>query len=293
MDLVIMAAGMGSRFGGLKQLQPVDNDNNFIIDYTVYDAIKAGFDHVVFIIKEEHFADFRETVGRRIEAFVDVDYVFQNTNNIPSEYSVPNVRVKPFGTGHAVLCAKDHIRGDFAVVNADDFYGRDVIRLAHDFLQSCSHSNEYAIAGDKVKNNFGNDGVVKRGVFVSQGGYLKSIDESCVEKRDGKYFAKSLCEENAVEHEIAESHLVSMGLLAFKHEFLNYLQEYFLEFLEENKQNLGTCEFFLPTVVTKLIEKNIVSVKILSAEKSNWFGMTYKEDLPAVKNALGNIKIYD
>ena len=289
MDLVIMAAGMGSRFGGLKQLQGIDNDNNFIIDYTIYDAIKVGFDHVVFIIKQEHFNDFKSTIGNRVEKYIDVDYVFQNTDNIPSEYNVPADRVKPFGTGHAVLCAKDKIRGDFAVVNADDFYGRDALRVAYDFLTANKAENEYALIGYNAINTIADSGSVKRGVCIAENGYLQGLEESVIEKSNNGLVAKSLVDENKPAYSIPDNQLVSMNLFAFKHNFVNYLQSGFIEFLNHNAEDLSTCEYFLPSVVSDLISRGIANTHLLSTT-SKWFGMTYKGDLDIVKGKIIEMK---
>lgn len=289
MDLVIMAAGMGSRFGGLKQLQAIDDDNNFIIDYTIFDAIKVGFDHIVFIIKEEHFDDFKKTVGSRIEKYIDVDYAFQKNDNIPATYNIPQDRVKPFGTGHAVLCAKDYIRGDFAVVNADDFYGRDALMVAYNFLKENNTSNEYALIGYKAINTIADSGSVKRGVCIADNGYLQGLDESVIEKSDTGLVAKSLVDEAKPAYNISDDQLVSMNLFAFKKEFLNHLQSYFIEFLDSNIADLKTCEYFLPTVVSLLIECGKAKTKMLSTT-SKWFGMTYKGDLDMVKGKIIEMK---
>ena len=289
MDLVIMAAGMGSRFGGLKQLQPIDDDNNFIIDYTIYDAIKVGFDHVVFIIKREHFEDFKNTVGRRIEKHIDVDYAFQENSNLPEGFSVPIDRTKPLGTGHAVLCAKPYIRGSFAVVNADDFYGRDALNVAYNFLNNNSEENQYALIGYKAINTIAESGSVKRGICLYEDGLLKGLDESEITKIDGELYAKSLCYKNAEAYKINSDQLVSMNLFAFKYNFLNHLEKGFKSFLEENKANLISCEYFLPSVVSDLIERGIAKTKMLSTT-SKWFGMTYKGDLQVVQEKIKYMK---
>ena len=289
MDLVIMAAGMGSRFGGLKQLQGIDNDNNFIIDYTIYDAMKVGFDHVVFIIKQEHFNDFKSTIGNRVEKYIDVDYVFQNTDNIPAQYKVPADRVKPFGTGHAVLCAKDKIRGDFAVVNADDFYGRDALLVAYNFLASNKDEKEYALIGYKAINTIADSGSVKRGVCIAENGYLQGLEESVIEKSNHGLVAKSLVDENKPAYSIPDNQLVSMNLFAFKHNFVNYLQSGFIDFLNQNASDLSSCEYFLPSVVSDLIRGGVARTQLLSTT-SKWFGMTYKGDLDMVKGKIIEMK---
>ena len=179
MTLVIMAAGMGSRFGGLKQIEPIDEYGNFIIDYSIYDALKVGFTKVVFIIKKEIYDIFRETVGKRVENLINVEYVFQELDKLPDGYTVPEERVKPWGTAHAILCCKDVVKENFAIINSDDFYGRDAFRVIAEFLSKDnggSEYQEYAMAGYKVKNTLTENGSVKRGVCDTDGTYcIRSI----------------------------------------------------------------------------------------------------------------------
>lgn len=285
MDLVIMAAGIGSRFGGLKQLQPIDDNNNFIIDYSIYDAIKVGFDHVIFIIKEELYEDFKLTIGNRIEKYVKVDYVFQDNKNVPKSFSIPLERAKPLGTGHAIMCAKPKITGDFAVINADDFYGRNAFMVAANFLKENKDENKYALIGYKAINTIGDSGTVKRGVCTANGKTLLDITESVIEKKeDGTLFATPM-NKNKKPQAIENGQLVSMNLFAFTKKFLDYLEDYFVEFLEENKDDLSTCEFFLPTVVSNLIKEGKSTVDVLSTT-AMWYGITYKSDLEVVKKAV-------
>ena len=289
MDLVIMAAGLGSRFGGLKQLEPVDENNNFIIDYSVFDAIRAGFDHIVFVIKEEMYDLFRQTIGKRLEPFISIDYAFQNFDNIPSIYKIPNSRNKPFGTGHAILCAKNKIKSDFAVINADDFYGQDSFKIAFNFLKINSNQDNYALIAYKAINTINNSGTVKRGICYHEQNNLKKIIESTIEiLDDGTLYATPIIS-NEKGNKINNDQLVSMNLFAFSKKFLTYLENYFMEFLESNKNDLSSCEFFLPSVVSNLLESNQASASILSTN-SKWFGITYKEDLLEVKSAIKNMK---
>ena len=195
MTLAIMAAGMGSRFGGLKQIEPIDEYGNFIIDYSIYDAIKVGFTKVVFIIKKENYDIFRETVGKRVEKYIDVEYVFQELDKLPKGYSVPEGRVKPWGTGHAILCCKDVIKENFAIINSDDFYGRDAFKVIADFLKENAKNNienEYAMAGYKVENTLTENGSVKRGVCEIENGYLTKLTESSIEKVGDEFIANPL-----------------------------------------------------------------------------------------------------
>ena len=194
MTLLIMAAGMGSRFGGLKQIEPVGPSGEFMIDYSIYDAIKAGFNKVVFIIKEENYDIFEETVGKRIKNYINVEYCFQKINDLPAGYSVPSDRIKPWGTAHAILAAKNNISENFAIINADDFYGRDAFIEVAKFLKTATLKTpkEYAVVGYNVLNTLTENGSVKRGICEEDCGYLKKLTESLVEKREYKIVAKPL-----------------------------------------------------------------------------------------------------
>lgn len=290
MDLVIMAAGLGSRFGGLKQLQPVDDDKNFIIDYSIFDAIKVGFERVIFIIKENLLEDFKLTIGNRISQFIEIEYVFQDNKNIPKLFDVPVDRTKPFGTGHAILCAKDKIKSDFIVINADDFYGRDAFYVAYNFLINNKSKNTYALIGYKAINTIGNNGAVKRGICTCQNNKLNSIIECSIEKQDDSTLIATPLNSSLKQSKlIADDQIVSMNLFAFTKDFLNYLPDAFLTFLESNKNNLTDCEFFLPEIVSDLIKTNKVSVDILQTD-SKWLGITYKSDLDDVKNEILKLK---
>lgn len=291
MELVIMAAGMGSRYGGLKQLDPIDDNGNFIIDYSIYDAIRCGFDKVIFIIKEENYDAFRETIGKRVEKRIKTVYVFQNNNNIPSEFKIPEERTKPFGTGHAVLCAKDSVDSNFAVINADDFYGYEAFKSASEFLKNNKSEDNFAIVGYKADNTFCGANSVKRGVCGVKNNKLTSIVESSLSKdENGDIIATPIDGSNTKPFKIEKDKTVSMNLFAFTPKFLTYLNSNFYKFLENNKTNLLTCEFFLPTVVTNLINANKVSVDVIDTD-AVWFGMTYKEDKELVKQSiLGEVK---
>lgn len=288
MELVIMAAGMGSRFGGLKQLEPIDENGNFIIDYSIFDAIRSGFNKVTFIIKEENFELFRETVGKRVEKQIQTNYVFQNNNNIPKEFEIPKDRTKPFGTGHAVLCTKGTIHSNFAVINADDFYGYDAFKTVADFLKNNENQNTYALVGYHAINTIGESGSVKRGICKSENGKLKTITESVIRKENGKLIAKAIDGSSDEEKEIALDETVSMNMFGFTTKFLEYLDSYFISFLNENRNNLENCEFFLPTVVSSLIKENRVTVDVLKTT-AKWYGITYKEDKEMVVSAIKNL----
>ena len=286
MNLVIMAAGMGSRYGGLKQLDPIDDNGNFIIDYSIFDAIRCGFDKVIFIIKEENFEAFRDTVGKRVENKIATAYVFQNNDNIPSEFEIPADRTKPFGTGHAVLCAKDAIDSSFAVINADDFYGYEAFKSAAEFLKNNDSENKFALVGYKANNTFCGAKSVKRGVCGVENNKLTSIIESSLSKNEsGEIIATPIDGSNIEPFKIENNKTVSMNLFAFTPKFVNYLGEYFIEFLNKNKSNLSNCEYFLPSVVTTLIREKKVTVDVIDTD-SVWFVMTYKEDKELVKQSI-------
>lgn len=285
--LLIMAAGMGSRFGGLKQLEPMGPHGELIIDYSIYDAKKAGFNKIVFVIKKENYDLFKETIGKRVESYIKVEYAFQDNSLIPEDYlRFYGNRMKPLGTGHAILSAKDKINEPFAVINADDFYGRDAYLKAGEVLDKLDESEEpyeYAMIAYKVKNTMTENGSVKRGVCEVKDNYLTNIIECSVEKIDSKIIATSLNEGNSFE--ISENDMVSMNLSLFTPSFFPYLEKKFHEFLKNNKDNPDTCEFFMPDAIFSSIKENYATVKVYPTTAS-WYGITYKEDIDDVKNAL-------
>lgn len=289
MELVIMAAGMGSRFGGLKQIEPIDSDGNFIIDYSIFDAIRSGFTKVTFIIKEENFALFRDTVGKRIENKIETNYVFQNNDNVPEEFVIPETRKKPLGTGHAVLCTKGTIHSNFAVINADDFYGADAFAGLGKFLKELSAKNKYCMVGYEAINTMADTGAVKRGICEIQNGMLKTITESSIEKTSTGLVATPIDGGSKTPFKIAGDQIVSMNMFGFSVGFLEQLDSAFITFLNENKTNLDTAEFFLPSVVSALIKEDRVSTEVLPTS-AKWFGITYKEDLAGLKTAIAQMK---
>ncbi len=284
MELVIMAAGMGSRFGGLKQIEPINEDNEFIIDYSIYDAIKAGFDKVVFVIKEENYELFRETVGKRVEKQICVEYVFQKLDDIPSGFSVPEGREKPWGTAQAILCCRYAVHNNFAIINADDFYGRDAYMVMGNFLKKIKDDKSFALAGYRVNNTLTENGAVKRGVCSEKDGYLTSITESSIEKVDGKIIASPL--NGDASFEVDGSQPVSMNMFGFSPMIFNYLEKRFVQFLaNETQNNPLKCEYLIPDVVGEIVSHNIATVKVLDTT-AVWHGVTYKADKEEVVNSI-------
>ena len=284
MTLVIMAAGMGSRFGGLKQIEPVGPNGEFIIDYSIYDAIKAGFDKVVFIIKEENYDIFKETIGKRIEGKIDVEYVFQDNKNIPEGIVLPSDRVKPLGTGHAILSCKGVVNEPFAVINSDDFYGYDAYKKAANFLKE--NTTDYAMIGYLIGNTLTENGSVKRGYSESKNGYLTNIIESSVYREDGKIKVEPL---DGRECFYAKGNdLVSMNMFCFKPDMIDYLDEHFIDFFKKNKNNLDKCEYLIPDVVFERINSNEIRVRVIDTD-SVWKGVTYKEDKEELVNYINSL----
>ncbi|MBE6138459.1 MAG: nucleotidyltransferase [Firmicutes bacterium] len=275
MTLVIMAAGMGSRFGGLKQIEPVHDNGEFILDYSIYDAIKSGFNKVVFIIKEENYDIFRDTIGKRIENIIEVQYVFQTNDNVPKGVEIPKDRVKPLGTGHAILCCKDVIDEDFLVINADDFYGRDAFIVAADYMNNSNNENEFAVVGYIAGNTLTEHGSVKRGLCESLDGYLTKIVESSVEREGNKIKATPL--NGSSEFYVSVDSLVSMNMFVFTTKMMEYLENGFQEFFKNENVDLQKGEFLMPDVVCDLVSKGMATVKVLPTT-AIWQGITYKED---------------
>ncbi len=284
MTLVIMAAGMGSRYGGLKQIDPVTPHGEFIVDYSIYDAIKAGFDKVVFIIKEENYEIFRETVGARIEKAVKVEYVFQELNKIPEGFTVPEGRTKPFGTAHAALMAADVVNEPFAIINSDDFYGRDAYVKAYNAMADAKDKGHFAMVGYVLKNTVTENGHVSRGICEVADGMLKNVVERTkIQENDGKvqYF------EDDAWHDLDENAVVSMNFWAFTPDVFAMLKEglnQFLKGLPTAKDPLK-AEFFLPFLVQSRIDSGECDVKMLETS-AKWYGVTYAEDKPKLVEFL-------
>jgi dTDP-glucose pyrophosphorylase len=285
--LAVMAAGMGSRYKGLKQIDPVGKSGEIIIDFSLYDAWKAGFRKVVFIIKEELEDSFRQVIGNKVSKFMEVEYAFQRLDDLPEGYSVPEGRVKPWGTGHAVLSCRNIINGPFAVINADDYYGREAYQLIFDYLVNNQDGEKYsyAMVGYTLENTMTDHGHVARGVCeVSEDGYLKDINERTrIEKREGK---SQYTEDGENWVTIPEGSIVSMNLWGFSSSFLKELEKKFPTFLERTlRENPLKGEFFLPSVVDSLLKEGKAKARVLHTS-DKWYGVTYREDKPLVEAAL-------
>ena len=288
MQLVILAAGMGSRFGGLKQMEPMDEYGNFLLDYSIYDAKRAGFTSVVFIIKKEFYEAFRDTIGKRVEKIIKVDYAFQDLNDLPEGFKVPEGREKPWGTAHAILAARDLVKEDFIIINGDDFYGEDTYKVAFDYLSKLPKGAKgcYANVAFKVKNTMTENGAVKRGVaFSDNNHYLTKLVESNIEKVGDKIIATPL--EKGEAFEVQPDDLVSMNLFCFNTDLMDYLREDFPRWLKENI-NVPKSEYLIPSVVDQMVHEKRATLKLLSTP-SVWFGVTYKEDKPGVVKALAEL----
>ncbi|MGL6201962.1 MAG: nucleotidyltransferase family protein [Lachnospiraceae bacterium] len=290
--LVIMAAGMGSRYGGLKQIDPVDQEGHIIMDFSMYDAKRAGFEDVIFIIKRENLTDFKTAVGDRAAAYMNVTYVFQDIDNLPAGYEVPAGRVKPWGTGHAVLSCIDEINGPFAVINADDYYGREAFDKIYQYLSTHQDDDKYryAMVGYQLGNTVTDNGYVSRGVCETneKGELIRICERTRIEKRDGGVAYTDDDGQNWVP--IKAETTVSMNMWGFTNSILDELQKGFRDFLLTGlKSNPMKCEYFLPTVVSDLIGQGKAAAAVLkSADK--WYGITYKEDKPVVVRAIREMK---
>ena len=255
--LVVMAAGMGSRFGGLKQMEPITADGRVLLDFSVYDAKKAGFTKVVFVIKNEIASDFIEIVGKRIEKMIKVEYVYQELDKLPEGFKCPEGRAKPWGTAHAVLCCKDAIKEPFAVVNADDYYGRTAFKKIYDELTK--DSGDYCMVGFRLENTLTENGYVSRGVCEVEEGYLKKVTE-----RTKIIDCKFTEDDGETWTSLPADTVVSMNLWGFKPDVFGYIENGFKNFLKENIEK-PKAEYYLPLIVTELIDSGTKKVKVLTA----------------------------
>ena len=264
--LVVLAAGMGSRFGGLKQIEPLGPNGEVILDYSVYDAIEAGFTKVVFIITKAIEEDFKNIIGKKYEGKIEVDYAFQALDDIPAPFTVPEDRVKPWGTGHALLCARDKIDSPFTIINADDYYGKEAYKLIHDYIVN---EKAMCMVGYRLGNTLTDNGTVARGVCEMEDGYLKSIVENTsIDKNSG----------------IPLDTLVSMNMWGFMPDIFDKLEERFKVFLANNDNPLKG-EYFIPLFVDYMIKEENQKIKVLDSN-DKWYGVTYKEDKDSVVEAF-------
>ena len=286
--LVIMAAGMGSRFGGLKQITSVDDFGHAIIDFSLFDAYRAGFRKVAFIIKHEIEDAFKAAVGERMEKYFDVKYVFQQLDKLPEGYEIPEGRAKPWGTGHAVLCCRDAVDGPFAVINADDFYGKGAYEAIYKFLSEDRPLSEYAMVAYRLRNTVTENGHVARGVCSVNDGFLQDIVERThIEKRGGD---AAFTEDGVSFTPLSGDTPVSMNFWGFSQQMLTELEARFPAFLDKGlAENPLKCEYFLPFVADEQLKEGIASVRVLDCDET-WYGMTYKEDLDFVKAAIAKMK---
>ncbi len=289
--LVVMAAGMGSRYGGLKQIDPIDSYGNLIIDFSIYDALKAGFKKIVFVIKHQIEADFKASIGDRLSKFVDVEYVYQELDKIPEGFEIPEGRVKPWGTAHAILCCKDVIDGPFAVVNSDDYYGPTAYKVLYDHLMNAPKNDKYGIAlvGYKLSNTLTDKGSVARGICVVEDGKLQKIDERTQIEMDGEN-AKFTEDGGKTYTALSGDSIASMNMWGYNKEFIDELEKRFPVFLSTTaKENPLKSEFFLPIVVDSMLKDGIATVDVLTTP-DKWYGVTYAEDKPQVTAGIQSLK---
>ena len=284
--LVVMAAGMGSRYGGLKQIDPIDKEGHIIMDFSIYDAVRAGFEKVLFIIKKENEKAFREAIGERLSKQIEVAYVFQELDNLPEGYTVPEGRVKPWGTGHAVLSCIDEIDGPFAVINADDYYGKEAYVKVHDYLvreQSADDVLHICMAGFRLGNTLSDNGSVTRGLCHITDGKLTGVTEThnIFKTADG---AESR-EDGQPAEKLDLNELVSMNMWGLTPAFMDTLYDGFVEFLQNVKAGDIKAEYLLPGMIDALIQKGTAQVDVLET-KDTWFGVTYQEDKEVVIKAF-------
>lgn len=287
--LLVMAAGMGSRYGGMKQIDPVGPNGEIIIDYSIYDAVKAGFGKIVFVIRKETEEAFKQKIGYKTEKIIDTAYVYQDVKNIPEGFDFPSERSKPWGTAHAVMACKEVIDTPFAVINADDYYGASTFKLLYDFLSEAKDGGKYnyCMVGFKVENTLTDNGHVARGICSvdNEGKLLEIHERTRIEKRNGKI---AFTEDGQHWTDIPEGTIVSMNTWGFTKSIFNEIEDGFPKFLEQNNDRLLKAEYFLPEVVDCLIKAGKATVRVLNSNEK-WYGVTYKEDKPIVSQAIGKL----
>ncbi|NQZ68435.1 MAG: nucleotidyltransferase [Lentisphaeria bacterium] len=280
LTLLILAAGMGSRYGGLKQIDPVGPSGEIVLDYSIYDAIQAGFTNVVFLIRKDIEDEFKQCIGKRYEGKIKTAYAFQELANLPSGYTVPDARSKPWGTGHAVLCSQEAIKGPFCVINADDFYGADAFKTVADHLKAAEESS-YCMAAYLLENTLSEHGTVSRGVCAVENGKLQSVTEiTNIEIQEGAIISNS-------DLSLSGSDYVSLNFWGFTEGLFKHLEMQFKKFLDERIAE-EKSEFFLPTVVDEMLKQDDCAVAVLETT-DNWFGVTYPEDKPIVISKINDL----
>jgi UTP-glucose-1-phosphate uridylyltransferase len=284
--LVVLAAGMGSRYGGLKQIDPVGPSNEIIIDYSIYDALKAGFSKVVFIIRKDIEKAFRENIGSRFEDIIKVEYAYQELDNLPKGFSVPDGREKPWGTGHALLAVKDIVKEPFAVINSDDFYGREGFKKIADYLTSPERTDyDYCMTGFILKNTLSENGTVSRGVCKvdDQNNLVNVVEMTDIECKDD-YVAAN---DSGLTEKLSGNEYVSLNMWGLNPSIFSELEKMFVEFLNDKIKELKS-EFYLPFGIDEMIKTQKAGVKVLESN-DQWFGITYKEDKPDVIRKINKL----
>ena len=287
--LVIMAAGMGSRFGkGIKQLEHVGPDGEILMDYSIYDAVRAGFDNVVVVIRRDIEDEFRKLIGDRISKKVDLEYVYQDMDALPEGFSVPEGRAKPWGTGHAILSCLGHINNPFAIINADDYYGSESFKTMHEFLANCDpEDGRYCMAGYILGNTLSENGTVTRGICAhDENMFLSKVNESFKLKKEGEIVTGEDELGNALTAKLDD--LCSMNLWGCMPGFLDYLEKDFVNFLKDDRLDPLKKEYLLPSIIDKMIKEGLITVEILPVN-DRWFGLTYADDKPMVVQKLGEM----
>ena len=284
MDLLILAGGEGSRFGGPKQFEPIDDNGNFIMDYSIFDAMQYGFDKVILLTRKKYEDLVNRTLKKRLEGKIELEVVFQENDWLEKVYGI--TREKPLGTGHAIFMAKDMISENFCMINADDFYGKQSFELASNFLKSAKEdSTDFALVGYNLKNTMSEKGAVKRGICKEENGFVTQIIESKAERVGSKILAKEL--ETGIEYEVSPDEIVSMNMLCFTPKLFEHLENEFDLFCKDI-ENLRNKEFLIPTVLDKISKHNLATIKLLKSPEK-WIGMTYKEDKVDVVNGIKNL----
>ncbi len=286
--LVVLAAGMGSRYGGLKQIDPIGPNGEIILELSAFDAIAAGFKKIVFIIKHEIEADFKEAIGNKLSNYCEVEYVFQDLNKLPEGCEIPAERVKPWGTAHAIMCCKGSIDAPFAVINADDYYGQSAFKTLYDFLTTSTNDDEYAMVGYRLGNTVSEYGSVARGVCNYEDGKLTNVRELTKIEVHGDVIEHTLDDGKTWEVLPADS-LVSMNMWGFKENVIDRFEARFKEFFkEEVPTNPLKSEYFIPMEIGRMLRNNEIEVRMLSSN-DKWYGVTYQEDKPMVKAGIAKL----